>query len=63
MGKLRSLTADEILVQLFYAKKIVRLSTTTTATVDGVGGSCNILGASIPPLPKISNVVFMGPIK
>lgn len=62
MGKLRSLTSDEILVQLFYAKKIVRLSTTnTTATDDGVdGSSCNILGTSIPPLPKISNVVFMG---
>jgi 23S rRNA (adenine2503-C2)-methyltransferase len=62
MGKLRSLTSDEILVQLFYAKKIVRLSTTaSTTTDDGVSSSsCNILGTSIQPLPKISNVVFMG---
>ena len=62
MGKLRSLTADEILVQLFYAKKIVRLSTPTDITTDDGGGSsnCVVLGTSISPLPKISNVVFMG---
>jgi 23S rRNA (adenine2503-C2)-methyltransferase len=51
MGKLRSLSADEILVQLFYAKKIVRLSG------DGVlegGNGDKVL------LPPISNIVFMG---
>jgi hypothetical protein len=60
MGKLRSLTADEILVQLFYAKKIVRLSTPTDITTDDGGGSssCVVLGTSIPPLPKISNVGY-----
>ena len=47
MGKLRSLSADEILAQLFYAKKIVRLS------ADGV------LAGDVA-LPPISNIVFMG---
>ncbi|KAL3778574.1 hypothetical protein ACHAW5_007029 [Stephanodiscus triporus] len=55
MGKLRSLTTDEILAQLFFAEKVVRLSgrdrTTTTANVDP---------AAAPALPRISNVVFMG---
>ena len=72
MGKIRSLTADEILVQLFFAKKIVRLG----------GGSIAIRGADFDDdddglpspqtlstsstttkmqhLPKISNIVFMG---
>ena len=48
MGKLRSLSADEILVQLFFAKKIVRLS------ADGM-----LEGGSLI-LPPISNIVFMG---
>jgi hypothetical protein len=47
MGKLRSLSADEILAQLFYAKKIVRLS------------SQGILAGDVV-LPPISNIVFMG---
>ena len=52
MGKLRSLSSDEILAQLFYAKKMVRLST------DGVITK----GASDEKviLPPISNIVFMG---
>jgi adenine C2-methylase RlmN of 23S rRNA A2503 and tRNA A37 len=55
MGKLRSLTTDEILVQFFFAQKIVRLSNTNNNNKlhkdDG--------GAMIP-LPPITNVVFMG---
>lgn len=58
MGKVRSLTADEILVQLFYAKKIVRIGVENRDNddVDVAGGA----PASIHHLPKISNIVFMG---
>jgi len=45
MGKLRSLSTDEILAQLFYAKKIVRLSQGDQ---------------HLAKLPPISNIVFMG---
>ena len=48
MGKLRSLSSDEILAQLFYAKKIVRLSH------DGILDSGKVV------LPPVSNIVFMG---
>lgn len=48
MGKLRSLTADEILVQVYYASKVCRV----------VG---NIVpSGSSSALPKIDNIVFMG---
>jgi 23S rRNA (adenine2503-C2)-methyltransferase len=56
MSKIRSLTSDEILVQLFFAKKIVRQlqgkppPDSTPQTLDGVP----------PPPPSISNIVFMG---
>ncbi|KAL7486713.1 hypothetical protein ACHAW6_012310 [Cyclotella cf. meneghiniana] len=53
MGKLRSLTSDEILVQLFYAKKIVRLSR------DGILDSGNPDDDSLV-LPPVTNIVFMG---
>ncbi|KAL3775078.1 hypothetical protein HJC23_013998 [Cyclotella cryptica] len=53
MGKLRSLTADEILVQLFYAKKIVRLSR------DGILDSGSPNDGSLV-LPPVTNIVFMG---
>jgi hypothetical protein len=57
MGKLRSLTTDEILVQFFFAQKIVRLSNTNNNNnkLHKDDGS----GAMIP-LPPITNVVFMG---
>jgi len=46
MGRLLDLTTDEILIQLYYANKV-----------------CRILGSnddSVPLLPPIDNVVFMG---
>jgi len=46
MGKLRSLTSDEILAQMFFAQKIIRQS--------------QLPGATNKPLPQIANVVFMG---
>jgi hypothetical protein len=57
MGKLRSLTTDEILVQFFFAQKMVRLSNTNNNSNkfhkdDGSG--------AMIPLPPITNVVFMG---
>jgi len=52
MGKLRSLTTDEILSQLFFAKKMVRLSHDGTLRTDQNGQSVT--------LPPISNIVFMG---
>jgi len=54
MGKLRSLTTDEILAQLFFAKKIVRLSK--------IGGDLQSEDTRLPllPLPEITNIVFMG---
>jgi 23S rRNA (adenine2503-C2)-methyltransferase len=55
MGKLRSLTTDEILVQFFFAQKIVRLSN-TNSNYDAYGKE----KAPMIPLPPITNVVFMG---
>lgn len=66
MGKIRSLTVDEILVQLFYAKKIVRLSgrgstaTTLANDDDGDDGATPMMTTMQQQLPKISNIVFMG---
>ncbi|KAL7464311.1 hypothetical protein ACHAXS_004650 [Conticribra weissflogii] len=54
MGKLRSLTTDEILAQLFFAKKIVRLS-----KIRGDFPSEN-MRLPLLPLPDITNIVFMG---
>ncbi|KAL7531545.1 hypothetical protein ACHAWF_003813 [Thalassiosira exigua] len=59
MGRIRNLTTDEILVQMFYAKKVVRLSRSRE------DGSRELLlrdgvGRRMRPLPDISNVVFMG---
>ena len=51
MGKLRSLSTDEILAQLFYAKKMVRLST---------NGVLSRADDQKVVLPSISNIVFMG---
>lgn len=47
MGKLRSLTADEILVQVYYASKVCRV----------VGNNNDDDNKT---LPKIDNIVFMG---
>jgi len=53
MGKLRSLTTDEILVQVYYASKVCRV-------VENIlnAQSDNADGNSV--LPKIDNIVFMG---
>ena len=48
MGKLRSLTTDEIMAQVFYATKIIRLSSSQTSETKTTA------------LPPIDNVVFMG---
>ncbi|KAL7468695.1 hypothetical protein ACHAXS_008944 [Conticribra weissflogii] len=48
MGKLRSLTADEILVQVYYASKICRIS-------NSIHGSTILQG-----LGTVDNIVFMG---
>ena len=59
MGRLRSLTSDEILAQLFFAKKVVRLG--RDGALGGTGGGSGRGGDHPPPaLPKISNAVFMG---
>lgn len=64
MGKLRSLTTDEILAQMFFAQKIVRLSNTISneqqllSVVDGADDATITRG--VTPLPPITNVVFMG---
>lgn len=49
MGKLRSLTTDEILVQVYYASKVCRV----------VGKMQNDDDRAIV-LPKVDNIVFMG---
>ena len=50
MGKLRSLTADEILVQVYYASKVCRISSDVSTTQ----------GDAVVRLPKVDNIVFMG---
>ena len=47
MGKLRSLTTDEILVQVYYANKVCRLSNKVNTNI----------GRALPP---VDNIVFMG---
>ena len=58
MGKLRSLTTDEILAQLFYAKKVVRCSNEGILRVDQTVGQ-RITSSSVV-LPPITNIVAMG---
>ena len=51
MGKLRSLTADEILVQVYYASKICRVvDNILTNGQNDDGSSSNVL------LPKVDNI-------
>lgn len=50
MGKLRSLTTDEILVQVYYASKVCRV----------VGDILNAQSIDASVLPKVDNIVFMG---
>lgn len=50
MGKLRSLTTDEILVQLYYAAKVCRIANNVAAKQ----------GDKFVCLPKVDNIVFMG---
>ena len=49
MGKLRSLTADEILVQVYYASKVCRVATIIMNSQNG--------NAISNVLPKIDNIV------
>jgi 23S rRNA (adenine2503-C2)-methyltransferase len=69
MGKLRSLTSDEILAQLFFARKVVRLGRDGTLPLDdgdiapaGGGDRCGgtVSSTTMAALPDITNVVFMG---
>lgn len=53
MGKLRSLTADEILVQVYYASKVCRVVSNILSNNSGVADNDNLL-------PNIDNIVFMG---
>ena len=55
MGKLRSLTADEILVQVYYASKVCRVVDNLIKT-SGVQTNNNQQSL----LPKVDNIVFMG---
>lgn len=55
MGKLRSLTTDEIMAQIFYANKIIRISCNDSVTKETTDSN-----ASFQTLPPIDNVVFMG---
>lgn len=50
MGKLRSLTTDEILVQVYYAAKVCRIANNVAANQ----------GIEFARLPKVDNIVFMG---
>lgn len=56
MGKLRSLTADEIVVQVYYASKICRVvqSYFNEVKVESSTSAYNTV------LPKLDNIVFMG---
>lgn len=47
MGKLRSLTTDEILVQVYYASKVCRVVRSIISTQNNI-------------LPKVDNIVYMG---
>jgi len=49
MGRLLDLTTDEILIQLYYANKVCRVLQTNNENDD-----------SVPLLPPIGNIVFMG---
>ena len=60
MGKLRSLNTDEILVQMFYAQKIVRLSNNNNNNRNNSDDYKEGKSTVIIPLPPITNVVFMG---
>lgn len=58
MGRLASLTPDQILVQLYYANKVCRVinsSNSNSSNSDGTPGSDKSQN-----LPQIDNVVFMG---
>ena len=55
MGKLRSLTADEIIVQVYYASKVCRVVDSLIKT-SGVQTNNNQQCL----LPKVDNIVFMG---
>ncbi len=68
MGMVRNLSSDEILVQLFFAKKIVRAGGAATRASDApydideyqAPATTTTKAGPMPRLPKISNVVFMG---
>jgi len=56
MGRLASLTPDQILVQLYYANKVCRvINSSNISNGDGTTGS-----DKNQDLPQIDNVVFMG---
>ena len=57
MGKLRSLSADEILVQVYYASKVCRV---VGDILNSYNNSANCIAVGFNILPKIDNIVFMG---
>jgi len=56
MGKLRSLTTDEIIVQVYYANKVCRVVSNILNTQNDV----NCISDHANVLPKVDNIVFMG---
>ena len=59
MGKLRSLTTDEILVQMYYASKVCRITGNIVNQKTNVDGKLS-KNNSILAIPPVENVVFMG---
>ena len=57
MGKLRSLTTDEILVQLYYANKVCRV---VNNILNAQNDDDNHIADNDNILPKVDNIVFMG---
>ncbi|KAL7532800.1 hypothetical protein ACHAXR_004857 [Thalassiosira sp. AJA248-18] len=58
MGKLRSLTTDEILVQVYYASKVCRVVSNILNAQNDDDASQILDNANV--LPKVDNIVFMG---
>lgn len=54
MGKLRDLSTDEILVQVYYAAKVCRVVGSYFNAED------NIMSSQGSALPNVDNIVFMG---
>ncbi|KAL7543134.1 hypothetical protein ACHAWF_007328 [Thalassiosira exigua] len=60
MGRLRSLTTEEILVQVYWASKVCRVVGEALSATTSTSDFSNEMTDQIYALPKIDNVVFMG---